>query len=163
MDRLAVNHGRVGEHRDASLGAILVAQAEGVVDDFRKVRVTCRFAVACKSEYVGQLTIMLHLLQLLFQFGGHFLTCWQWQGRAVVFVEATLAIDAVERTDLAVGRQQVDAERDAKAAAVDRAENRRRIDDSTHNGGKGTKNFELRTYNFEVCDFYTLNIFKWYS
>ena len=45
----------------------------------------------------------------------------------MVFIEATLAIDAVEGADLTVGRQQVDAQRDAKAAAVNRAEDGRWI------------------------------------
>ena len=56
----------------------------------------------------------------------------------MVFVESALAIDAVEGADLTVGRHEVDAERNAQSAAVYRTEDGRWIDDSTHNGCKGT-------------------------
>ena len=51
----------------------------------------------------------------------------------MVGIETTLAIDAVEGAYLPVGRQEVDAQRDAEATAVNRAEYRRWIDDGTHN------------------------------
>ena len=35
---LAVNHSRIGEHADLSLRTVLVAQADGVADDFGKMR-----------------------------------------------------------------------------------------------------------------------------
>jgi hypothetical protein len=57
----------------------------------------------------------------------------------MVFVEAALAIDAVEGADLTVGRHEVDAERNAQTATVNGAEDGRWIDNCTHNGCKGTK------------------------
>jgi hypothetical protein len=56
----------------------------------------------------------------------------------VITIETTLAIDTVEGAYLAVGRQQVDAKRNAQSAAVYRAENGRWIDNCTHNGCKIT-------------------------
>ena len=52
----------------------------------------------------------------------HLLTRGQGQLRTVLFIESTLTVDTVERTHLAVGRQQVDAQRKAEAPTVDRAE-----------------------------------------
>ena len=69
----------------------------------------------------------------------------------MVFIETTLAIDAVERTDLAVGWQQVDAQRDAETAAVDGAEDRRWIDNCTHNGRKITFFFGVDKINVYLC------------
>ena len=62
--------------------------------------------------------------------------------RTIVFVEAALAINAVERADLPVGRHEVDAEGNAQSAAVNGAENGRGIDNCTHNGCKVTKKNE---------------------
>jgi hypothetical protein len=56
----------------------------------------------------------------------------------MVFVEAALTIDAIERADLAVGRHEVDAEGNAQTATVNGAEDGRWIDNCTHNGCKGT-------------------------
>jgi hypothetical protein len=41
----------------------------------------------------------------------------------MVFIEAALTIDAVERTDFSVGRQKVDAEGEPQPSAMDRPEN----------------------------------------
>ena len=47
-------------------------------------------------------------------------------------VEAALAVDAVKSTDFSVGRHEVDAQRNAESATVNRTENGRRIDDANH-------------------------------
>ena len=52
--------------------------------------------------------------------------------RSVAAVEATLAVDAVERAYLAVAGHQVDAKRYAKPAAMHRTEDGRGIDDCAH-------------------------------
>ena len=109
MYLLAMNHGGVGEHADLRFRTILVAQKDGVVDDFCKMRMTGRFTVACKGEYIRQLTLCRHALQGLLQLGSHLFTCRTGQGRAMVGIEATLAIDAVEAAHLTVGRHEVDA------------------------------------------------------
>ena len=69
----------------------------------------------------------------------------------MVFIETTFAIDTVEGTDLAVGRQQVNAQRDAEAAAMDGAEDRRWIDNCTHNGRKITFFFGVDKINMYLC------------
>ena len=49
-----MKHGGIAQYGNLSIWAILVAQTEGVVDDFRKVWVRCRLAVAGKSKHIGQ-------------------------------------------------------------------------------------------------------------
>lgn len=46
----------------------------------------------------------------------------------MVGIEATLAIDAIERANLAVGRHEIDAQRNSQTATVDRTEDGRWID-----------------------------------
>ena len=67
------------------------------------------FAIASKGEHVGQLTLSGHLDQGFFQLLRHLLAGRTGQGRAMVGIETTLAIDAVEAAYFAVGRHQVDA------------------------------------------------------
>ena len=50
----------------------------------------------------------------------------------MVGIEATLAIDAIERANLAVGRHEVDAQRNSQTATVDRTEDGRWIDNRLH-------------------------------
>ena len=124
-----VDHGGVAEHRDLGTGTIEVAQAEGLADDLRKMRMTGRLAIAGKGEHIWQLAFGLHLTQFGLQClrhlrkGGHGLR------GTMILVESALAVDAVERAHLAISRQQVDAEGDAEAAAVNRPEDGRRVND----------------------------------
>ena len=134
-----VNHCGVAEHADLGIGTVLVAQTDGIVDDLSKVGMAGGLAIAGKGEHVGQLPFGHHLLQLLFQLLCHQLARRTGKGRAVIAIESTLAVDAVEGAYLAVGRLQVDAQRDAESAAMDRPENGRRIDNCTHNECKSTK------------------------
>ena len=87
-----------------------VAQGDGVVDDAGKVRVGRRFPVAGKGEHVGHSAFGLHEEQLRLKCSCHFGARGALQVRAVVAVEATLAVDAVERAELSVGRHEVDAQ-----------------------------------------------------
>jgi hypothetical protein len=57
----------------------------------------------------------------------------------VVFVKATLAIDAVEGAYFAISRLQVDTQRNAETAAMNRPKDGRWIDYCAHNDGKITK------------------------
>ena len=59
---LTVNHRRVAQHRDLGLGTVLVAQADGVVDDFGEVGVARRLTIAGEGQHIGHLTVFLHLL-----------------------------------------------------------------------------------------------------
>ena len=88
------------------------------------MRMTGGLTVAGKGEDIGQLTVGYHLLQLGFKLLRDFFPGGEGERRTVVFIETTFAIDTVEGTDLAVGRQQVNAQRDAEAAAMDRTEDR---------------------------------------
>ena len=132
----AMDERGVRQHAYFGFRAILIAQTDGVVYDFGKMRMARRLTIACKGQHIGQQPFCLHLLKLCLQFLCHFLTCRLRQGGAMVFVEAALAIDAVKRAYLAIGRQQIDAERDAQAATMYGAENRRSIYYCTHNGDK---------------------------
>ena len=86
--------------------------------------VTGGLTIAGKGEDIGQLTVGYHLLQFGFKLLRDFFPGGEGERRTVVFIETTFAIDTVERTDLAVGWQQVNAQRDAEAAAMDRTEDR---------------------------------------
>lgn len=132
-DRLPVNQRGVAQHTHLSLRAVAVAQGNGVGYNLREVRVARGLAVAGEGEDVGQAALMLHLLQLALQCGGHGVARGKGQQRAVLLVEAALAVHAVEGAHLAVGRQEVDAQRQTQAAAVDRPEDGRGIDNGTHN------------------------------
>ena len=135
---LAVDHRGVAEYGDLRLRTVLVAQTDRIADDLCKMRMTGGLTVAGKGEDIGQLTVGNHLLQFGFKLLRDFFPGGEGERRTVVFIETTFAIDTVEGTDLAVGRQQVNAQRDAEAAAMYRPKNGRRINNCTHNGCKGT-------------------------
>ena len=139
VDLWAMSHRGIAEYADLCIRTVLVAQADGVVDNLGKVGVAGRLAIAGKGEYVGQLLVGNHLLQLLFQLLSYQLARRSGKGRAVVAIETALAVDAVETAHLAVGRLQVDAKRDAEATTMDRPEDGRWINDCTHSGCKSTK------------------------
>ena len=91
----------------------MVAQTDGVADNLGKVRMAGRFAIAGKGEHVWQLAFGGHLPQGLLQFCGNFVACGSGQCGTVVGIETTLAIDAVETAQFAVGGHQIDAKRNA--------------------------------------------------
>ena len=124
------------------MSTILVAQADGIVDNLSKVRMAGGLTVACKGQHVRQLPLSRHLLQFGLQLFCYQFTCRTGQRGAVVFIQTALAIDTVEGADLTVGRHEVDAERYAQTATVNGAEDGRWIDNCTHNGCKGTKKNE---------------------
>ena len=93
-------------------------QRDGAGDGLRKLRCGGGLAVAGKRDYIGQLTFDCHLAQLGLQGVEHH------NGRVIRLVagalgiEAVLAVDAVERADLAARRHHVDTERKAQATAA---------------------------------------------
>ena len=99
----------LAQHADLGTGTILVAQLDDIVYDLRKVGMAGGLSIAGKGQHVRQLPLGCHLLQLGLELEGYLLAGRHGQGRAVVFVEAALAVDAVETAHLAVSRQQVDA------------------------------------------------------
>ena len=70
---LPVDEGGVRQDTDLGFRTIQVAQADGVVDDFGKMRMARGLAIAGKGQHVGQLPTGLHLLKLCLQFACHFL------------------------------------------------------------------------------------------
>ena len=110
-----IEHGRthdlsgVGEDTDFGVGEILIAQADGVVDDFGEMRMQGGLAIARKGEDIGFQTLLLHLGKLCLQSLGHFFAGGLLLFGSVVLVESTFTVDAVEGTHFAVGRKQVDA------------------------------------------------------
>ena len=148
---LAVDHRGIAEYGDLCLRTVLVAQTDRIADDLCKMRMTGGLTVAGKGEDIGQLTVGNHLLQFGFKLLRDFFPGGEGERRTVVFIETTFAIDTVEGTDLAVGRQQVNAQRDAEAAAMDGAEDRRWIDNCTHNGRKITFFFGVDKINMYLC------------
>ena len=106
---LTMNVGRIAEHRHLCFWTVLVAQTDGVINDFCEVGMAGGLAVACKGQHVRQLPVLTHLGELCLQLFCHFLACWSWKGWSVVGIKATFAVDAVKRAYLAVGRLQVDA------------------------------------------------------
>ena len=108
----------VGKHGNLGVWGQLVAQRDGTGDGLRKLRCGGWFAVAGKRDYIGQLTLDCHLVQLG-------LECIEHHGSRVIRlvagvlgVETVLAVNAVERADFAAGRHHVDAERETKATAA---------------------------------------------
>lgn len=109
----------VGKHGNLGVWGQLVAKRDGTGDGLRKLRRGGGLAVAGKRDYIGQLTLDCHLVQLG-------LECIEHHGSRVIGlvagalgVETVLAVDAVERADLAARRHHVDTERKAQTAAAD--------------------------------------------
>ena len=114
----AVGARAVGEHGNLGVWGKLVAQRDSAGDGLRKLRCGGGLAVAGKRDYIGQLTFDCHLAQ----FG---LECIEHHGSRVIRfvagalgIETVLAVDAVERADLAARRHHVDTERKAQATAA---------------------------------------------
>ena len=68
-----MDHGRVGEHADLRLGAVFVAQTDGVINDVGKLRMAGGLTITRKGQHVGQLAAGRHFLQFLFEFLGNLL------------------------------------------------------------------------------------------
>jgi hypothetical protein len=124
VDCLTMNHRGIAEHADLRFWAILVAQSDGVADNLCEMRMTGRLAIAGEGEYVGHAPFGPHLNEPFLEGFGNGLTSGKGESGAVVFIEAALTIDAVERTDFSVGRQKIDAEGEPQPSAMDRPENR---------------------------------------
>ena len=101
----------VGEYTDARLRKVVVPQTDGVVDNLGEMGMQRRLAVARKGEDIWSESLGCHLLQTGFQGRTHLLAGGHLQVGTMPGVEAALTIDAVERTHLAVGRKQVDTQR----------------------------------------------------
>ena len=96
------------------------------------MRMGCRLAIAGKGQHIGSGSVLLHVQQAGFEGGTYFLTGGTRQLGTEILVETTFTVNAIERTELAVGRHQVDSQRNAQAAGMHGSEDRGRIDDG-HN------------------------------
>ena len=122
----------IGEHTHLGMGEIAVAQLQRIIYDSRKVGVRRRLTVSRECQHIGCHALGLHLHQFLFQCFCYLMACGQFLLGTALGIEATLAIDTVEGTHLAVTRQQIDTQRYAQATAPYRAKDRRGIDNGRH-------------------------------
>lgn len=106
-----VQAGGVGEDGNSGLGAITFTQFDGVVNDGGEVGVQGGFPVPGKGQHIRKFSVFLHLLQFPFELGGYLLACGQFRtGRILSRIEATLAVNTIERAEFTVFGQQIDAE-----------------------------------------------------
>ena len=113
----------VCQDRDLRLRAILITELQNVIHDFRKFRVTGRFAVPGEGQRIGELPLGFHFLELFPEHRTDEPPARHLLMRTRVGIEADLAVNAVEGADLAVPRADIDTERNAETAAVNGAEN----------------------------------------
>ncbi len=133
-----VKQSGIAEHADLCLWEILVAQKQRVVDDLWELRVARGLSVAGEGEYVGCRTVLQHILQSRLERCCHLIASGHLLVRTMVGIEAAFAVDTVKGTNLAVGRQQVDAQRYTQSPTVYGSENGRWIDNCTHTACKFT-------------------------
>ena len=114
----AVGARAVGEHGDLAVRGELVAQCDGAGDGLRKLRCCGGLAVACESDYIGELALGCHLAQLCLECIEHHGSCVIRFVAGALGIETVFAVYAVERADFAAGRHHVDAERETKATAA---------------------------------------------
>lgn len=105
-------------------GQYLSRSGDSVVDDSGKIRMSCGLSVARKGQDIGMNALRMHLLELRLETGCNLLTCGTPVLRAEILIETALAVDAVERADLAIRWHEIDSKRDAESAAVDGTEYR---------------------------------------
>ena len=91
-----MDKGRIAEDGNLRLRAVFVAQADGIVDDFDKMRVRCRLSIAGESQHVRVYFLPQHLFQLRFQRLGNDFTGGMRGLRLMVIVEAAFTVNAVE-------------------------------------------------------------------
>ena len=115
----AVGQGGVGEHGNLAAGGVLVAQADRGAHCLGKRGCRHGLAVAGERDDVGQHAGLAHLAQLGLKGSLELLGAHAALVGAALRVEAVLAVQAVERADLARRRHEVDAQRHSQATAVD--------------------------------------------
>ena len=113
-----MQHGAIAEHAHLGLGVIVVAQVYHIVHYIFEIGVQCGFAIARKSDYIERVAGLLHLSQAVAQGALHALASRHSGGALSLGIKSRLAIEAIERTYLAIVRHQVHAKRHAQAAAV---------------------------------------------
>ena len=109
----------VGKHGNLAVWGKLVAQRDGTGDGLRKLRRGGGLAVAGKRDHIGELALGCHLAQFGLERVEYHGSCVVRLMAGALGVETVLAVDAVERADLADRRHHVDTERKAQATAAD--------------------------------------------
>jgi len=125
-----MNESRIAQYTYLGFRKVFVAQSKRVFYDFRKMRMCGRLSVSCKSQYIRDGSVFLHILQTGFQCGTHFLSCGERLLGTMVGIKPALAINAVESAHLTVFRQQIDSQRYSQTAGMNGTEYGRRINDS---------------------------------
>ena len=100
----AVYESSVAKHGNLGFRAVVVAQPDGVVNDFAEVGMTRRFAVARECYHVDSLALAAEPFQGAFETFGYGLARGTGRTGRVVGVVAAFAVYAVERAGLAVAR-----------------------------------------------------------
>lgn len=122
-----VGHRSIREHTDTRIREILIAQADGIVDDAGKFGMKRRFAVSGKGYDVESFASSETLAENIFKSLGNGLTCGARRTGGVLAIEATLAINTIKGAEFSVGWHQIDTERDPEATALHRTEHGGRI------------------------------------
>ena len=86
----------IREHRDLSLGTVLIAKSDGIGYYILEVGVKRRLAVTSKGDYIGRRTSGNHLLERSIEHSVDILASIEASLTWVLVVPATLAVDAVE-------------------------------------------------------------------
>ena len=113
----------VAQHGDLRRRAERVAQGERVADDGFELGMHRGFSVACEGDDVGRRAVGDHAPQRLFQQTRHVGAGIETAAPRMFGIPAAFAVDAVERTELRLGGQQVDAQRKPQPARVHGTEN----------------------------------------
>ena len=59
----AMNKGRITQYTDFGIREILITKHQRIFYDFREMRMSCRFTVSGKGQYIRLRSVLLHILQ----------------------------------------------------------------------------------------------------
>ena len=99
----------ITQHTHLCFRTKTIAQRDGILYDTQKVGVGGRFSVTRKGKYIGHLSFHVHLLQTKFERTLHLLPCRAFGVSNAIFIEATFAVDTIERANLPIAWHQIDA------------------------------------------------------
>lgn len=115
------------------MGKVTITQSDGVAYNAWKLWMRRRFAITRKSKHIGTHALSLHTQQLLFKGSNHFTTRGTGGTGTVFPIKPAFTIQAVESANFTIGRHQVYAKRNPKAATMNGAEyGRRKKNGHTH-------------------------------
>ena len=94
--RRAVNKGGITQYTDFGIREILITKHQRIFYDFREMRMSCRFTVSGKGQYIRLRSIPLHILQSGFKGIADFFTGRQCLLGTMVCIKTAFTINAVE-------------------------------------------------------------------